>query len=85
MVIKSGRFGPYVTDGEVNATLRQPDDPQTVTPQRAAELLAEKRAQGPAAPRAKKTGRKKPAAKKSKAGTAKKRAAATSASTSAAE
>jgi DNA topoisomerase-1 len=83
MVIKSGRFGPYVTDGEVNATLRQPDDPQTVTPQRAAELLADKRAQGPAAPRAKKTARKKPAAKKSKAGTAKKRAAAASASTSA--
>jgi DNA topoisomerase-1 len=85
MVIKSGRFGPYVTDGEVNATLRQPDDPQTVTPQRAAQLLAEKRAQGPAAPRTKKktTARKKPAAKKSKAGTAKQRAAATSASTSA--
>ncbi|HLL09261.1 MAG TPA: type I DNA topoisomerase [Nocardioidaceae bacterium] len=48
MVIKSGRFGPYVTDGQVNATLRQGDDPQTVTPQRAAELLADKREKGPA-------------------------------------
>jgi DNA topoisomerase-1 len=64
MVIKSGRFGPYVTDGEVNATLRQGDDPQTVTAQRAAELLADKREKGPAAPRAKKPVRKKPAAKK---------------------
>ncbi len=46
-VLKSGRFGAYVTDGEVNATLRQADDPETITPQRAFELLAEKRAKGP--------------------------------------
>ena len=48
MVIKDGRFGAYVTDGEVNATLRRGDDIETITAERAAELLAEKRAKGPA-------------------------------------
>jgi DNA topoisomerase I len=48
MVIKEGRFGAYVTDGEVNATLRRGDDIATMTSDRAAELLAEKRAKGPA-------------------------------------
>ena len=48
MLIKEGRFGAYVTDGEVNATLRRGDDPGTMTADRAAELLAEKRAKGPA-------------------------------------
>jgi DNA topoisomerase I len=48
MVIKDGRFGPYVTDSETNATLRRGDDPTTITAERAAELLAEKRAKGPA-------------------------------------
>jgi len=48
MVVKSGRFGPYVTDGEVNATLRVGDDPATLTAERASELLADKRARGPA-------------------------------------
>jgi len=52
MVVKSGRFGPYVTDGEVNATLRVGDDPATLTAERAAELLADKRARGPAPARA---------------------------------
>jgi DNA topoisomerase-1 len=61
MVIKEGRFGAYVTDGEVNATLRREDDPASMTPERAAELLAEKRAKGPAA---KKRPAKKAAAKK---------------------
>nr|MCW1079630.1 hypothetical protein [Streptococcus anginosus] len=46
--IKDGRFGPYFTDGETNVTLRRGDDPATVTPERAYELLAEKRAKGPA-------------------------------------
>ncbi len=50
MVVKSGRFGPYVTDGETNATLRKDDPPETLTPERAAELLAEKRAK-PALPK----------------------------------
>jgi DNA topoisomerase-1 len=47
MIIKEGRFGAYVTDGEVNATLRRSDDVETITAERAAELLAEKRAKGP--------------------------------------
>ncbi|HEV2929611.1 MAG TPA: type I DNA topoisomerase, partial [Propionibacteriaceae bacterium] len=61
MVIKEGRFGAYVTDGEVNATLRRGDDIATMTSDRAAELLAEKRAKGPAP---KKRPAKKAAAKK---------------------
>ncbi len=48
MIIKDGRFGPYVTDGEFNATLRRGDEIESITPERAAELLAEKRAKGPA-------------------------------------
>jgi DNA topoisomerase-1 len=52
MVVKEGRFGPYVTDGEgVNASLRKGDTVESLTDERAAELLAEKRAKGPATPR----------------------------------
>jgi DNA topoisomerase-1 len=51
IVLKEGRFGPYVTDGEANASLRRDDDPETVTHERAVELLAERRAKGPAKPR----------------------------------
>jgi DNA topoisomerase I len=51
MVVKDGRFGPYVTDGETNASLRRGDDPETLTVERAAELLADRRARGPATPR----------------------------------
>jgi DNA topoisomerase-1 len=60
ITVKSGRFGPYVTDGEYNATLRQGDDEATVSLERAAELLAEKRAKGPAPKKraAKKTAKK---------------------------
>jgi DNA topoisomerase I len=47
IVVKAGRFGPYVTDGETNASLRTGDDPETVTLDRAVELLAERRAKGP--------------------------------------
>jgi DNA topoisomerase-1 len=50
MVVKNGRFGPYVTDGETNASLRQGDDVETLTVQRAAELLAERRASAPSRP-----------------------------------
>jgi len=53
MVIREGRFGPYVTDGETNASLRKGDDIEGVTVERAAELLAERRARGPAEPKAK--------------------------------
>jgi DNA topoisomerase-1 len=51
LVIRSGRYGPYVTDGETNASLRKGDDVDSVTPQRAAELLAERRAAGPSSRR----------------------------------
>jgi len=51
IVLKEGRFGPYVTDGETNASLRKGDDPETVTLDRAVELLAERRAKGPATKR----------------------------------
>ena len=43
MVLKEGQFGLYVTDGETNASLRRGDDPADLTPERAAELLAERR------------------------------------------
>ena len=49
IVVKEGRFGPYVTDGETNASLRRGDDPEGLTMDRALELLAERRAKGPAA------------------------------------
>ncbi|MGZ4500018.1 MAG: type I DNA topoisomerase [Nocardioidaceae bacterium] len=79
ITVKSGRFGPYVTDGEYNATLRQGDDEATISLERAAELLAEKRAKGPAPKKkgAAKKGAKKATAKKSaaKKTTAKKAAA----------
>jgi DNA topoisomerase-1 len=45
--VKAGRFGPYVTDGETNASLRKGDDPDAITLARAAELLAERRSRGP--------------------------------------
>ena len=48
MVIKDGRFGPYVTDGETNASLRKGDEVATITPARGAELLADRRAAAPA-------------------------------------
>ena len=49
MVVRDGRFGPYVTDGTgVNASLRRGDSVEALTDERAAELLAEKRAKGPA-------------------------------------
>ncbi|NGN70266.1 type I DNA topoisomerase [Streptomyces sp. A7024] len=60
VVVKDGRFGPYVTDGETNATLRRDDDVETITPERGYELLAEKRAKGPVK---KKTAKKAPAKK----------------------
>jgi len=67
MVVKDGRFGPYVTDGTTNASLRRGDDVDELTDERAAELLAERRAAGPSTRKraAKKTTTKKVAAKKS--------------------
>ncbi|WP_336670863.1 type I DNA topoisomerase [Tsukamurella sp. USMM236] len=63
MVIKDGRFGPYVTDGETNASLRKGDEVATITDERASELLADRRARGPV----KKKATKKAAAKKAPA------------------
>jgi DNA topoisomerase-1 len=57
IVVKAGRFGPYVTDGETNASLRTGDDPESIELERAVELLAERRAKGPA------TKKKKPVAR----------------------
>ncbi len=69
--LKDGRFGPYVTDGESNASLRKGDDPETISIERASELLADRRARGPVV---KKKATKKKAAKKkaTKKATAKK-------------
>lgn len=77
MVIKDGRFGPYVTDGETNASLRRGQSPETMTVEQASEMLSEKRAKGPApkktaakkAAPAKKTATKKLTAKKATAKT----------------
>ncbi|WP_327662778.1 MULTISPECIES: type I DNA topoisomerase [unclassified Streptomyces] len=76
VVVKDGRFGPYVTDGETNATLRSADSAEEITAERGFELLAEKRAKGPAKKKtaakkapAKKTAAKKTAAKKTAAKT----------------
>ncbi|KIF00373.1 DNA topoisomerase I [Streptomyces sp. RSD-27] len=80
VVVKDGRFGPYVTDGETNATLRRDDDVETITPERGYELLAEKRAKGPAKKTAKKAPAKKAPAKKATAAAKKTAAKKTTAS-----
>ncbi|MFD4554190.1 type I DNA topoisomerase [Streptomyces sp. NPDC058469] len=67
VVVKDGRFGPYVTDGETNATLRSDDSVEEISPERGYELLAEKRAKSPAKKTAKKAPAKKAAAKKAPA------------------
>ena len=70
VVIKDGRFGPYITDGQTNVTVPRSEDPATISAERAFELLADKRAKGPAKKRntrkttAKKATTKKTAAKK---------------------
>ena len=61
IVVKDGRFGPYVTDGTTNATLRKDDAVESITLERAAELLGDKRARGPATGR--KTAKKAPVKK----------------------
>ena len=63
MVIKDGRFGPYVTDGESNASLRKGDSVEELTDERASELLAERRAKAP--PKKKAPARRSAAASKS--------------------
>jgi len=84
MIVKDGRFGPYVTDGEFNASLRKGDTVEELTVERAAELLADRRAKGPAKKKAsKKKASKKKASKKkaAKKKATKKKAAKKSAST----
>jgi DNA topoisomerase-1 len=82
MLIKDGKFGPYVTDGETNASLRVGDVPETLSPERGAELLQARRDYiaengGPVAKKAakksvKKAAKKKATAKKSAKSRAKK-------------
>ena len=66
IVVKEGRFGAYVTDGETNATLWVADDPMTVSIERASDLIAERRAKGPSVKPAKSAARKAPAKKAAK-------------------
>ena len=75
VVVKEGRFGPYVTDGTTNASLRKGDVVESITMERASELLADRRAAGPST-RKKKAGGTKKAAKKTTKKTAKKATAA---------
>ena len=89
VVLKDGRFGPYVTDGTTNATLRKDDTVEGITAERAFQLLAEKRAKGPAK---KKTTTRKTTARKttakstaSKTSTAKKTTAKSTAKSSTAK
>ncbi len=44
VTVRSGRYGPYVTDGEINASLRKGDTPESIDMERAIELLAQRRA-----------------------------------------
>ncbi|MGH2748556.1 MAG: type I DNA topoisomerase [Actinomycetota bacterium] len=57
--LRSGRYGPYVTDGDTNASLPRGDNPDDLTHERAVELLAEKRAKGPAKKKRKTTRKRK--------------------------
>jgi DNA topoisomerase-1 len=73
ITVKDGRFGPYITDGETNITVPRDTSIEDLTEERAVELLAEKRAKGPA-PK-KKAAKKSAAPKKAAAKTASKSAA----------
>jgi DNA topoisomerase-1 len=76
VVVKDGRFGPYVTDGTTNATLRKGDEVAEITLERAAQLLADKRAAGPSKRASTRSTGKKTAAKKTTAKSAAKKTAA---------
>jgi DNA topoisomerase-1 len=72
MVVRDGRFGPYVTDGETNASLRKGDSIEELTDERGAELLADRRARGPAKKAPRRAAKKAPAKKAAKKAPAKK-------------
>jgi DNA topoisomerase-1 len=78
MVVKNGRYGPYVTDGETNASLRDGDTVEELTDERAADLLQTRRDAAPSTGRRTKKAAAKTAAKKT---TAKKSAATKTAAT----
>jgi DNA topoisomerase-1 len=71
IVIKDGSWGPYVTDGVTNASLRTADDPATLSVERASDLLSERRAkealEGPSPKKAAKRAVKKAPAKRAAA------------------
>src|SRR5438477_533548 len=67
IVVRSGRYGPYVSSGEVNASLRRGQTPETLSIEQASEMLAEKRSKGPAEPRKKAAPKKAAPAKKAAA------------------
>jgi DNA topoisomerase-1 len=73
IVLRDGRFGPYVTDGETNASLRKGDEPESVTLQRAVELLAERRAAAPSPRRRSSTTRARSGGSAARSGSAAKR------------
>lgn len=77
--VRDGRFGPYVTDGETNVTIPRGQTPDDITFEIAVQMLADKRAKGPAPKRGKKAPAKKAPAKKAAAKTDEEKAAARSA------
>jgi DNA topoisomerase-1 len=75
MLLKEGRFGPYVTDGTTNASLRKGDTVEGMTLERAAELLSERRSAPPRTTRGRGTAKKAAAKKTSSTKKAAKKAA----------
>ena len=67
ITVREGRFGPYVTDGETNASLRKGDNPETIDELRAQELLQARRDRGPSFKKSRKKAAPVGAKKKSEA------------------
>jgi len=74
VVVREGRFGIYITDGETNASLRGGDSVENISIERASDLLAERRAAGPSAKPAKRAPAKRAPAKKTASKSVKKKA-----------
>ncbi|WP_296666231.1 type I DNA topoisomerase [Demequina sp.] len=66
IVVKAGRYGEYITDGDTNVTIPSGETVEALTAERAVELLAAKRAKGPAKKPARRTAAKKPATRAKK-------------------